>query len=284
MAKGKKKKKKDLDFQKVKLKVGRKLKRDSNETRAEFQTRKIILKEVKSHSSDPLTAIINHSDHISHQGKLAILKHFNAALTPEISKSLNRPILNSLAKFLVDQSDDVRKTTIKCLRTCYNHLKQIRSPVKDFLYSIKPYLDCAYTHLDRGIATDCHNFLLYLVNVNDEFIYEPLMHIILRRYETGNLTQPEKKLACKLKQQYLRFKQKQSIEEQLQGDKLEPLIWTPTNYMLDLDNVIHDLDYERTNMDHEIYVQAKAKVENIAEKYVKQIPDNVGDTSFSESS
>lgn len=279
MVKGKKKKK-DLDFQKVKLKVGRRLKRDSNETRAEFQTRKIILKEVKTHSSDPLTAIINHSDHISNQGKLAILKHFNAALTPEISKSLNRPILNSLAKFLVDQSDDVRKTTIKCLRTCYNQLKQSQSPSKDFLYALKPYLDCAYTHLDRGISTDCHNFLLYLVNANDDQTYEPLMHIISRRYETGNLTNAEKKLAAKLKQQYLRYVQKRSIEEQLKEDKIEPIIWTQTNYLLDLDNIIHDPEYERANMDREVYVQAKATVEDIAEKYVKQIPDNVEDISL----
>lgn len=268
-----KKKKRDLDFQKVKLKVGRKLKRDSNETKAEFHTRKIILREVKSHSSDPLTAIINHSDHISHQGKIAILKHFNAALTPEISKSLNRPVLNSLAKFLTDPSSDVRNSAMKCLKTCYNHLNQNRLPVKDFLYSLKPYLDCAYTHLDRGISSDCHNFLHYFVNVNDSQIFEPLMHIILRRYETGNLTQAEKKLAIKLKQQYIRFQQKQSIEDQLHCDKVEPLSWSETNYVLDLDDFIHNLDYERTNMDHEVYVRPKNRIENIAEKFVKVIPD-----------
>lgn len=272
MAKGKKNKK-DLDFQKVKLKVGRRLKRDSNETKAEFHTRKIILREVKSHSSDPLTAIINHSDHISHQGKLAILKHFNAALTPEISKSLNRPVLNSLAKFLTDTSNDVRNTTVKCLKTCYNHLKQSQLPVKDFLYSLKPYLDCAYTHLDRGISSDCHNFLHYLVNLNDSQIFEPLMYIIVRRYESGNLTQAEKKLAVKLKQQYKRFEQKQSIEDKLQDGKVEALYWSETNYVLNLDNVIHNLEYERTNMDHEVYERPRSKIENIGRKFVSVIPD-----------
>lgn len=242
MAKGKKKK--DVDFQKVKLKVGRKLKRDDHETKAEFKTRKIILKEVISYSKDPVTSLIRHSDRISNRGKLSMLNHFNSALTKEFVKTLNKPVLDSLSKFILDQSDQVRMASIKCLKTCYNQLKQQHLPTQDFIRSLKPYLDCAYTHVSSAIVNDCHKFLEYFVTINDPQTFETLLMIVLRRYKAGNLSEADRKLAVKLKQQYLRHKQKQAIEDILKEDRIEPLIWNENNYSLDLDWIVHGFDQE----------------------------------------
>lgn len=278
MAKGKKKNKKDSDFQKVKLKVGRKLKRDDNETKAQFSSRKIILKEVKSHSSDPLTALAHHSEHISQHGKLSLINHFNSALTPELVKTLNKPIIDSLAKFIIDHSDQVRTATYKCLRTCYNHLKQQQSTTstRDFVYLLKPYLDCAYTHISRAIVNDCQKFLEYLTNVNDSQIFEPLMPIILRRYKSGNLSVAEKNVALKLKHFYTRNKLKRSLEDLSKCDNLKPILWTESNFFINLDSVLHDLDGKRGEdlgyHERDVLLIPKTnKTENIVEEFLSQV-------------
>lgn len=267
MVKGKKKKK-DLDFQKVKLKVGRRLKKDCNETKAEFKTRKIILKEVRSFSDDPITALNRHSDHMSQHAKLSMLNHFNSALTHDIVKSLTKPILDSLSKFLVDHSDQVRNVTVKCLKNCFNHIRQQHLSTKDFMLSLKPYLNCAYTHVSTDIATDCQKFLEYFVNINDANIFEPLMEIVLRRYEVGNLSQAQKELAIKLKHYYVRQTQKQTVENMLKGDELEPLLWTETNYVLNLHKP--RIDYER-----EVKLGHINRSENIIEKYLDSVEDAI---------
>lgn len=276
MAKGKKKKK-DLDFQKVKLKIGRKLKRDSNETKAEFKTRKIILKEVKNYSDDPLGALARHGDHISQHGKLSMLNHFNSALNPGIVKSLNKPILDSLSKFIIDHSEQVRGATIKCLKNCFNHIKQQHLSTKDFMQSLKPYLDCAYTHVSAAISSDCHKFIDYFVNINDPQTFEILMTIILRRYEVGNLTLGDKKLALKLKHFYLRHKQKKNLEEIMKGDGIVKLVWTATNNLIDLDYYKHDLNNIRLNQDKEVFLYGaslSSDKEDMVEKYLAVIRDD----------
>jgi hypothetical protein len=242
MAKGKKKA--NGDFQKVKLKVGRKLKRDSNETKAEFKSRKIILKEISAHKKDPITALAHHSEHISHHGKLTLLNHFNAALTAKIVKSLNKPIIDSLSKFIIDHSENVRATAYKCLKTCYNHMKHQQLPIKEFVYLLKPYLDCAFTHIDRAIAQDCHTFLDYLANTNESQVIEPLLEIVVRRLEAGHLSDRERNLALKLKDLYLKFKRRKLAEDQEKSDRLEPLCWAPSDYILDLDHWLHNCNAE----------------------------------------
>lgn len=276
MAKGKKKKK-DLDFQKVKLKVGRKLKRDSNETKAEFKTRKIILKEVKNYSDDPLGALARHGDHISQHGKLSMLNHFNSALNAEIVKSLNKPILDGLSKFIIDHSEQVRGATIKCLKNCFNHIRQQHLSTKDFILSLKPYLDCAYTHVSSAISSDCLKFLDYFVNINDPQTFETLMTIILRRYEAGNLNTSDKKLALKLKNYYLRYKQKKNVDDIMKGDGIVRLIWTKTNNLIDLDYYKHDFHNTRLNPEKEVLLycaNSTSDQEDMIERYLAVIRDD----------
>lgn len=260
-----KKKKKDLDFQKVKLKVGRKIKRDTNETKAEFKSRKIVLKEVKTYRhDDPLTALVRHSDHISHQGKLSMLNHFNSALTPLIASSLTKPILDGLSKFIVDHSDKIRAATFKCLKTCFNHLRQKQASISDFMQSLQPYLDCAYTHVSEQIATDCQKFLGYIVKVNEPQTFETIMAVVLRRYEAGNLTTTDKDLALKLRQQYLRHKQKQTVEDMLSSDKIKQLVWPQT---LNLDLYLHT----REDEEREVLLVSKIKGEEVSKRYLETI-------------
>lgn len=249
MAKSKKKMQKDLDFQKVKLKVGRKLKRDDNETKAEFKTRKIVIKELRSYSDDPLNALSRHSEHISHHGKLTMLNHFNTALTPDVVKSINKPILDSLSKFILDHSEKVRSATFRCLKTCYNHIKRQNMPTTDFMMSLKPYVDCAYTHVVAGIVSDCRKLLEYFVNLNDPQLLEPLMMIFLRRYEAGNLSTFDKNLAVKLRHYHIRHKQKQIVEDMMRENDVDPLIWTKENFVLDLDLIVKPRQVTQSGVD-----------------------------------
>ena len=280
-----KKKKANADFQKVKLKVGRKLKRDSNETKAEFKSRKIILKEIHGHSKDPITALTHHSEHISMHGKLTLLNHFNSALTPNIVKTLNKPIIDSLSKFVIDHSDQVRSATYKCLKTCYNLTKQQNLSLKEFVYTLKPYLDCAFTHIDQGISNDCSKFLDYLTNTNEAQVFEPLMGVLLRRIGVGSLTSKEKSLAVKLKQMYLKHMKRQRVEDQTKNDNIEPLRWTKTSILLDLDEWIHDFYGQRQHVElqeREVLLVPRVKVENIVESFLSKVHDDDGGCDNSE--
>ena len=279
----KRKKRKDDDFQKVRLKVGRKLKRDSNETKAQFNSRKIVLKEIRSHSSDPLTALAHHSEKISQHGKLTLLNHFNSYLTASLVKTLNKPIIDSLSKFIIDYSDQVRSATFKCLKTCLNHMRQQHLSIKDFVYILKPYLDCAYTHISKPIAHDSQRFLEYLTNINEPQVFEPLMHIVLRRYELGNLSSAERKLAMQLKHLYMKNRHRKSLEEISKCDRLEPLHWTETNYLLDLDFILHDLGSTRratTSDERDVLLVSRTKeAENIAEDFLAKVVEVEGASS-----
>lgn len=276
----KNKKKANADFQKVKLKVGRKLKRDSNETKAEFKSRKIILKEIHGHAKDPITALAHHSEHISQHGKLTLINHFNTALTPSIVKSLNKPIIDSLSKFVIDHSEHVRAATYKCLKTCYNHMKQNQLSLKEFIFTLKPYLDCAYTHIDRGISDDSLRFFDYLTNTNEAQVLEPLMSIVLRRYEAGTLGPKDKSLSVKLKRLYLRHLKRKSQESESKNDNIEPLKWTDRGLFLDLNIWLHDLDGKRRQQcqmddfhDRDVLLVPKVKAENIVENFLNKVHD-----------
>lgn len=264
MSKSKKKKKKDVDFQKIKLKVGRKIKRDTNETKAEFKTRKIVLKEVKSYSDDPITALVRHSDHISQQGKVNMLGHFNSFLSRDANTSLTKPIIDGLAKFIIDNNYQVRSITYKCLKSCFNHLKRNQLPLMDFMKSLQPYLNCAYTHVTRQISKDCHSFLEYLLKVNEPQTFETMMAIMLPRYEAANLFDEEKEFAKLLKQQYLRHKQKSSLEEMLSSDKIEPLVWPQ---VLNLDCHLH----VQKDDDREVLLVSIQKEEDVAKTFLETL-------------
>lgn len=163
----KSKKKKNLDFQKVKLKVGRKLTRDSNETKAEFKSRKIVIKEVENFHNDPLRMLSKHSESMTHHSKMSMLNHFNSILTKEVVQSLSKPILDSLCKFIIDHSEQIRDAASKCIKTCFNQMRQQHLDLNDFLDSLKPYLDCAYSHVSRAICNDCQKLIDYFVKVNE---------------------------------------------------------------------------------------------------------------------
>lgn len=269
---GKRKKKTDLDFQKVKLKVGRRIKRDTNETRAEFKARKIIIKEVQNFHNDPVSMLSRHSEKISHHSKLSMLNHFNSVLTHEVVKSLNKPITDSLCKFIVDHSEQVRASAVKCIKTCINQMRQHHLSMKDFFVSLKPYLDCAYSHVSIAISHDCQKLIDYLVNLNEPSTHETLMAVILRRFQAGNMSANGKNTAAKLKSYNERYKSRLMIEESLNKDKLTPLVWTEMYCVLDFDKHIRQVFEPLTledDIERQIYLGRKERQQCVAEEFLQ---------------
>lgn len=265
MAKGKKKRK-DLDFQKVKLKIGRRIKKDDRETKAEFSTRKIVIKEIRRYSEDPINALTKDIQNITHQGKISLLNHFRAALKPEIVKSLNKPIQDSLAKFILDQSCDVRSAVFKCLKLCFHHMKTDSVMTRDFVLSLKPYLDCAYTHLSNDIAEDCHKFIQFLVEQNEAPTFEPLMSILLARIQVGDSQQKHKEVALDLRRRYQKVK---LIAELDVREDIETLTWTSNNNFIDLGMILHQPVQHDPKYDIELGLVEQE--ENVAEKFLSLI-------------
>lgn len=267
MKKGNKNKKKDVDFQKVKLKVGRKLKRDSNETRAEFKSKKIVIKEAKFYKTDPLSMLLTHGSNCSQHSKLNLLNQLSSVINSDIIKSLNRPFIDSLGKFIIDQSDQVRLAAIRCLKTCMNQMRQQHASLTDFVECLKPYIVCAYTHLDQGIYKSCRKLLDCLIRFNDPDIHLILMAILIERLGMDGVESVDCQLASQLKNNRVKYLAKREKEAMINKDKVKPLVWTEVNFYLDLNNL--KCVYNNSNKEDIIQGLQHNDKDDIEDKFIK---------------
>uniref|UniRef100_T1JAX7 Uncharacterized protein n=1 Tax=Strigamia maritima TaxID=126957 RepID=T1JAX7_STRMM len=166
----KKKKKKRADFQKIKLKAGRRLPKGLNVTNTAFKTRKIQIREQirndvaasafehgkKVFSLDDLLRNLNHQNSTTRQNALNGLKDLFNTNKQTICKNLNR-ILSSISKLFEDKSSDVRKSAQNVLESILSSAtsKQI-SPVFPI---VAAYLNCGMTHVEPAIQRDSLKFL-----------------------------------------------------------------------------------------------------------------------------
>ncbi|KAG0723334.1 Testis-expressed protein 10 [Chionoecetes opilio] len=164
------KKNKKADFAKVKLKVGKKLKKAQNETRTDFKTRKIILKEQLSRKSeeglltkkkrnvkDLLTCLGHTNTYVRQDGLNGLLELVKNNETEELIPKLSQ-IISGVASCMFDIDVLIRSATIKFIEAL---LVKVGIHVEPYFSVLATHLSCAMVHLNTGVQADS----LRLVNL-----------------------------------------------------------------------------------------------------------------------
>ncbi|MBN3321935.1 TEX10 protein, partial [Atractosteus spatula] len=157
-----KKRKRQDDFQKVKLKVGKKKPKPDNVTNVSFKTKGIRLPEqLKSSESGPTTHrqlsikdLLSQLHHYSggvKQGALAGLREL-LAKNPSLLDAHLSSVLSEAAAVFTDKEPGVRAAAVRLLRFLAPRVPAER--VAPFFPLLGAHLSCAMTHIAEGIQED----------------------------------------------------------------------------------------------------------------------------------
>uniref|UniRef100_A0A3Q0S9Q1 Testis expressed 10 n=1 Tax=Amphilophus citrinellus TaxID=61819 RepID=A0A3Q0S9Q1_AMPCI len=162
-----KKKKRQDDFQKVKLKVGKKKPRADNATNTNFRSKGIFLPEqLKRDTSGPTT-----HRQLGINDLLSQLHHYNAnvkhsallglkellSISPSLLEQHLSRLLSEVAAVLTDKDHNVRVAATRVLRFIAQCVPAER--VAPFFPLLSAHLSCAMTHIEAGIQEDSMNVL-----------------------------------------------------------------------------------------------------------------------------
>uniref|UniRef100_A0A3B4B8N0 Uncharacterized protein n=1 Tax=Periophthalmus magnuspinnatus TaxID=409849 RepID=A0A3B4B8N0_9GOBI len=162
-----KKKKRQDDFQKVKLKVGKKKPRADNATNTSFRSKGIHLPDqLKRDTSGPTT-----HRHLGINDLLSQLHHYNAnvkhsallglrellSLNPQLLDSHLSRLLSEVAAVFTDKDANVRTAATRILRFIAQSVPADR--VAPFFPLLSAHLSCAMTHIEVSIQEDAMKVL-----------------------------------------------------------------------------------------------------------------------------
>lgn len=162
-----KKKKRQDDFQKVKLKVGKKKPKADNATNTNFRSKGIHLTEqLKRDTSGPtthrnlgindlLSQLHHHNANIKHSALLG-LKELLSVNPQLLDLHLSR-LLSEVAAVFTDKDGNVRMTATRVLRFIAQSVPAER--VAPFFPLLSAHLSCAMTHIEASIQEDAMKVL-----------------------------------------------------------------------------------------------------------------------------
>ncbi|KAM3873626.1 testis-expressed protein 10 homolog [Diretmus argenteus] len=162
-----KKKKRQDDFQKVKLKVGKKKPKADNATNTNFRTKGIHLSEqLKKDTSGPTTHrqlgindLLSQLHHYSgnvKQGALTGLREL-LSLNPSLLEQHLSRLLSEVAAVFTDKDGNVRMAATRLLRFIAQCVPAER--VAPFFPLLSAHLSCAMTHIETSIQEDAMKVL-----------------------------------------------------------------------------------------------------------------------------
>ncbi|XP_076058362.1 testis-expressed protein 10 homolog [Oratosquilla oratoria] len=164
------KKAKKADFAKVKLKVGKKLKKADNETRTDFKARKIIIKEQfadkssenlvtkKNHTLKELLSRLHHQSVYVRQDGLNGLRQLVQNNRSDILSQQLSSIVSAAAPTILDTDGLIRGTGRKLITDL---LLKVISEIEPHLHILASHLSCALVHINTNVQADA----LDLVNI-----------------------------------------------------------------------------------------------------------------------
>ncbi|XP_034030783.1 testis-expressed protein 10 homolog [Thalassophryne amazonica] len=167
-----KKKRRQDDFQKVKLKVGKKKPRADNATNTSFRTKGIHLPEqLKRDSNGPTT-----HRQLGINDLLSQLHHYNAnvkqsallglrellSFNPSVLDQHLSRLLSEVAAVFADKEGNVRAAATRVLRFIAQSVPAER--VAPFFPLLSAHLSCAMTHIETGIQEDAMKVLDVLLD------------------------------------------------------------------------------------------------------------------------
>ncbi|KAK7066848.1 hypothetical protein SK128_015945 [Halocaridina rubra] len=169
-AKGKKAKK--ADFQKVKLKVGKKLKKAQNETKTDFRARKIILKEQlavkptqvlvtkKRHDvKELLSRLSYHNVYVRQDGVNGLKELVNHNEPPLLLPHLSTFVVRA-TPCILDPDPLIRTSVIKFLEAL---IMKMGPSIEPYFHILATHLSCAMVHLNVGVQGDSLQLMKVLI-------------------------------------------------------------------------------------------------------------------------
>ncbi|XP_054160204.1 uncharacterized protein LOC128958381 [Oppia nitens] len=230
-----KKKNKEKDFQKKKLKVGRRLLGPQNDTKTEFKSKKIIIKEMESRTKDPIKTLTN-SYGINSQIKIMCLSSLNNWINSTNINTKCGEVVNVVCKYMNDCDQRVRNECIKCLKHCISLLNTKTNGEKQSISPLMPiiltYINCGLTHIDSHISGDALKLLSYLMDFCDNSLFNQLMQTIKSKISNKSNLDPNVLEIC---YKLVSLMNKNDRNSTLMVHK-EPLVikWSTDNYHCDL--------------------------------------------------
>ncbi|XP_022048690.1 testis-expressed protein 10 homolog [Acanthochromis polyacanthus] len=162
-----KKKKRQDDFQKVKLKVGKKKPRADNATNTNFRTKGIHLPEqLKRDTSGPtthrqlginelLSQLHHYNANVKHSALLGLKELLS--INPSLLEQHLSRLLSEVAAVFTDKDGNVRVAATRVLRFIAQSVPAER--VAPFFPLLSAHLSCAMTHIEAGIQEDAMTVL-----------------------------------------------------------------------------------------------------------------------------
>lgn len=266
------KKKKEKDFQKIKLKVGRKLLRGTNDTKTEFKSKKIILKESESRTKDPIKTLSN-SIGINSQLKLLCLNRLIDSLNSLNLSNNSGQLINTVSKYLNDEDKRVRSDSIKCIKHCISILDKKntnKSNLSPLMAIILTYINCGLTHIDHNIGIDSLKLLSYVMEKCDNSSYDQLMQMLITRIgNKTNIDANDYEICCKLIS--LMSKNDANNELRLESKESPVFKWSEDNCYCDLNNIISE---EKSCFELNLSFQTNSSVDS-KEKFLSLVKNIV---------
>ncbi|CAK8681841.1 unnamed protein product [Clavelina lepadiformis] len=192
---------KKKDFNKVKLKVGKKKPQASNFTETSFKSRSIYIPdqlktenqdEVVSRGKQNLDVLLSHLNHSSPKFRYRALCGIKEILIKKQNLNWELPkIFEKISKLIVDDNSEVRSGCISCFQILFKWLPEVR--VSPFFSLILSYLYCAMSHLSIEVQKDSlkildlclENYLSLVQSEGGTKLLEYFIELISTN-ETGN--------------------------------------------------------------------------------------------------
>lgn len=263
-----KKKKKVKDFQKVKLKVGKRLVRGLNETKTDFKSKKIIVKELESRAKDPIKTLAN-GFAINKQTKLFCLNDVDKWLDSKNINSKGGEVVTTVSRYLSDSDHRVRSDCIKCLKHCISLLhRKPDSSVSPLMPVILTYINCGLTHIDDHITSDSLKLLSHFIDFSDKSLFNQLMQSIITLLERKSKIDSNLLEVC---HKLMALMCKEESDSSL-AMKKEPIVlkWSTDNFYCHISPIQDNRSVDAINLSF----QTSSSVD-VKEKFIRKIKEIV---------
>ncbi|CAF0770201.1 unnamed protein product [Didymodactylos carnosus] len=172
---GSSKTKKNKDFQKVKLRAGKFRPKNLNETKLQFQTRSIFIREqiAKDYNTEKIDEIIIRLHHGTVAHKLTVLDTLKQRLNNDPSTWMNSSdnLIDSTTSLLSNEHVSLYRSSLECLKLILN---RIQSSNTDPLAPFIPLV--------------CQRLISLITNINDDIRERslPFLELLLQHYSSTN--------------------------------------------------------------------------------------------------
>ncbi|KAI1301625.1 hypothetical protein HDE_03081 [Halotydeus destructor] len=178
-------KKRQDDFKKIKLKVGKKLTKGDNVTKTDFKAKKLMIRQPVSFKDDPAKFFAAFKD-MTNQGKMLLMTKINQSnIWQNIEFSTTRNI-SSICSMIQSYDSRVRTEARKSIDQYLTIYTREHRDIKPFITLLLKYITCAITSIDEGISHEARVLLNTIVEKADASFTEKILDVLVPKFVEGS--------------------------------------------------------------------------------------------------